>query len=233
MEYLMIQLIAPMGAFGLAGGHEYRRSAHYPTRSALIGLAGAALGVLRCDKEGQGALRALSTAIALYRVGTGLRDFHTMETIPAARIKHPRTRAHALKELKPSDNATSITRRDYVTDCAYTAAFWRRSDNAPPLSQLALAFKKPTFVPYMGRKSCPLSHPMNPVLLDAEDAKAALMGYHSAHMQHLNLPLHMISAEELSTYDTLEWMIDDPIDRERWHFQRRPAYIVYPAGEAS
>ena len=54
--WLAIVLAAPLASFGEEPGNAYRGTADRPTRSALIGLAGAALGIDRADGAGQKAL---------------------------------------------------------------------------------------------------------------------------------------------------------------------------------
>ena len=50
---LVVVLAAPLASFGENAGNVRRGTADRPTRSALIGLAGAALGVERADSTGQ------------------------------------------------------------------------------------------------------------------------------------------------------------------------------------
>ncbi len=56
--WLVILLSAPLASFAEEPGNAQRGSADRPTRSALIGLAGAALGIERADAEGQQRLAA-------------------------------------------------------------------------------------------------------------------------------------------------------------------------------
>jgi CRISPR system Cascade subunit CasD len=49
------------------------------------------------------------------------------------------------------------------------------------LSALQAALRKPTFVLYLGRKCCPPAAPLDPRLLQAESAHAALTAYAGSH----------------------------------------------------
>ena len=51
-EWLIIHLAAPFASFGEEAGNVRRGTADRPTRSALLGLAGAALGIDRADARG-------------------------------------------------------------------------------------------------------------------------------------------------------------------------------------
>ena len=82
-EYLVFDLSAPMGAFGSYAGHERRGSEIMPPRSAVLGLLGAALGIERSDHDGQAALRRYRVAVRLLAQSAPLRDYHTVQTVPA------------------------------------------------------------------------------------------------------------------------------------------------------
>lgn len=64
-----------MASFGEEPGNAARGSAQWPTKSALCGLVGAALGVLREDRDGQTALaNDYRFVVRAERRGTLLRD---------------------------------------------------------------------------------------------------------------------------------------------------------------
>ncbi len=223
-EYLVLALIAPMGAFGDLAGHERRGSALWPGRSAVVGLLGAALGIRRDDRDGLARLDDWRMAVSVLEQGHGFEDFHTVQTVPSARIRHPDTRAAALAALKPSDNAV-ITRRDYRTDCAFGVALWSGAD----ARGVCTALTRPRFTPYLGRKSCPLSAPMAPRIVTAPDVATAL--------QAVVLPARLAGREPvlIASDATLpgartETRWDVPIDRDAWHFARREVHI---SGNAS
>ena len=219
-NYVVLTLIAPMGAFGDLAGHEQRGTWSWPGRSALLGLIGAVLGVRRNDREGQAALGVWQTAVEVLMSGVQWRDFHTIQTVPSARIKHPATRRDALSALGPKDNGL-ITRRDYHSDCAFAVALWG-GDGAT----LCAALEHPHFIPYLGRKSCPLSAPMAPRHIQAESVQAAL--------EHAKLPgflpapegARLIASDEDpgSGWNETRW--DLPLDREDWHFGARRVYMI-------
>ena len=229
-QYLTFHLIGPMGAFGGPAGHEYRRTQNFPTRSAVLGLVGAALGVRRDDDQGQLALADIGVAVALYTVGQGFRDFHTVQSVTSNSIKSPSTRAAAM--LHPdADINTSLTQRDYLTDCAYSVALWIRGSDTPPLSTIAQALKKPFFCLFLGRKSCPISHPTGAVIVDVDKVQTALTQHEMP--SGLNLPSlpSQITSDHLDTYDREDWFMDDPHDRGLWHFRRRRAFTSFVKGE--
>ena len=98
-EFVIFTLAAPMGAFADLAGHERRHSGTWPARSAVLGLVGAALGVRRDEAARQQSLSRWRTAVSVLSRGVAFRDFHTVQTVPTARIKRPATRREALEAV--------------------------------------------------------------------------------------------------------------------------------------
>jgi CRISPR system Cascade subunit CasD len=229
-EFVIFTLVAPMGAFGGPAGHERRGTDRWPARSAVLGLIGAALGVRRDDAAGQKALTDWRMAVSVLSAGPVLRDFHTVQTVPAARIKRPATRADALAALNHSDNGL-ITRRDYRMDCAFGVALW----GGEGADRLVSALSEPVFVPYLGRKSCPLSAPMAAKSVQAASPVQALAQIMPPPFMPLDPANPMLVASDEPEGDTGQQEIfwDDPVDREKWHFSARQVHIFRPVkGEA-
>lgn len=219
-EYIIFRLIAPMGSFGGVAGHEWRGSNRWPARSAILGLIGAALGVCRDDVEGQQSLRKWSCAISVLSDSHPFQDFHTIQTVPSANIKRPTTRRVALSALKKSDNAT-LTRREYHTDCAFGIALWDGENT----HEVAHALNFPYFIPYLGRKSCPLAAPMKARVIEADTPQDALKQVTLPPWMDQNTARTIISDKPLPNA-WLETFWDDPIDRTLWHFAQRQVHIM-------
>ena len=223
-EFVIFTLAAPMGAFGNLAGHERRGSGDWPARSAVLGLVGAALGVRRDDAEGQEALAGWRVAVSVLSRGVAFRDFHTVQTVPTARIKRPRTRRDALEALGSADNPV-ITWRDYRMDCAFGVALWGLDGAAEVREALA----RPRFTPYLGRKSCPLSAPMAPQVVEAGSEIEALARVTVPPFLKVDpgRPLLVASDEPLDGgWQEIRW--DEPIDRTVWHFGLRTVHVGRP-----
>lgn len=225
-EFLVFTLAAPMGSFGDVAGHERRGSQLMPGRSAILGLIGAALGVRRADAAGQAALDVWQIAVATLASGTPLRDFHTAQAVPTARIKRPNSRREALAALRPEDNPI-LTTRDYLTDCAFAVALW--GGDAEAVEQ---ALKTPVFTPYLGRKSCPLSMPMAPRRITAETPAQALAFAAAPPWLPGAKPLHIASDPYPGQPGRIETRWDQPRDRAAWHFAPRVVTHLAPEAEA-
>jgi len=226
-DYLVLSLVAPMGAFGDLAGHERRGTHVWPGRSALLGLIGAALGVPRDDQAGQAALKVWKSAVSVLSSGTTWQDFHTVQTVPASRIKRPSTRADALAALHRGDNGL-ITRRDYRSDCAFGVALW-----GGDIASLEQALIRPVFTPYLGRKSCPLSAPMAPRTVSSPDPVQALsqiklpcfINLDPRHPQVIASDIDLTGLSGISGPCWQETRWDDPQDRDAWHFDQRIVYL--------
>lgn len=237
--WLVVVLAAPLASFGEGPGNAYRGTADRPTRSALIGLAGAALGVDRVDGAGQQAVGdSLLTVTRTLRSGELLTDFHTFQSLPAAKGFVP-TRAHAL--ARRPDLETSITRRDYRADGLWQAAYCAAPQATVSLEALRDAFLRPRFMLWLGRKSCPLAYPLVPLLVCADDPEAAFLE-HATFVTLRDSEVLLSGPGGIAVDDRVDWRAedrsgrlhrrnDDPRDRTRWHFSDRSEryYASLPA----
>lgn len=225
-DFVIFTLAAPMGSFADLAGHERRHSGTWPARSAVLGLVGAALGVRRDEQAEQEKLSRWRTAVSVLSRGVAFRDFHTVQTVPTARIKRPVTRREALEALRSGDNPV-ITWRDYRSDCAFGVALW--GGEGP--EEIREALSRPHFTLYLGRKSCPLSAPMAPKVIKAANPVEALARIQLPPFLSRDLnpkrPLMVVSEEPLYG-DRQEIRWDEPLDRVSWHFGPRTVHVARP-----
>lgn len=135
MATLLLRLAAPLQAWGVDSKFETRRTLPYPTKSGVIGMLAAALGISREDDEALKRLNELKFGIRIDKEGELLRDYHT-----------------AVGE-KPY-----ITNRYYLSDAIFVAGF--ESDDNELLSKLEFSLKNPAFPLFLGRRSCPPTMPL-------------------------------------------------------------------------
>ena len=181
MNYLVFQLQAPLSSWGESAVGEYRGTAEHPTQSALIGLLGAALGLLREDEAAHAALRdGYGFAVALLSSGSLLRDYHTAQVPSRSALKgRPKaTRRHELAVPK-NDLSTILSTRDYRQNAASLVAVQARNSVVPvhALAELASALRQPKFTLYLGRKACAPGAPLWPQVVEVESAQKAFDAY--------------------------------------------------------
>jgi len=165
-EYLILKLQGPMQAWGEHSFEGIRPSGNIPTRSALLGLLGACLGIGRNEMNKLQAL-ADSVGFAVRRDErfpmVKITDYHTVQD---ARVEYAGLKSHE----------TIQTWREYLLDARYTVAVWNYGGALVTLDNIEAAIKCPVFTPYLGRRSCPLARPLIEKRLQAENAQEAL-GY--------------------------------------------------------
>jgi CRISPR system Cascade subunit CasD len=233
MNWLVILIAAPLASFGEEPGNARRGSSDRPTRSALLGLAGAALGIERADAERQRALFvSLLTATRTLSPGGPVTDFHTFQSLPesAGRVA---TRADAL--ARRTELETSITRRDYRSDGCWQAAYVASDTTVVSLQDLQKAFLRPHFALWAGRKSCPLAHPLAPTIVEAEDAETAFrshartLGLNERSATSVAIDSRLATSARFNNARRHRRQ-DEPGDRVRWHFAARDEIIFRMEG---
>lgn len=236
-ELLMFQLYGPLAAWGEPAVGEYRPTATHPGKSQIVGLLGAALGLRRDqDAELTSLAEGLGLAVRIEANGDLGRDYHTIQVPPSRRGQRLYTRRD---ELLYGNLNTILSRRDYRLDAAWTCALWATDSAQYSLADLAEALRRPRFVLYLGRKSCPPALPLNPRILQAATLKQAFADYPMDERLAERLlpdehPLHHVWEAPLP--DGLEsgfanneylWQVprkDLPRSRTRWQFGTRDEY---------
>lgn len=249
METLIFQLRAPLSSWGEVAVGEYRPSAEYPSQSAIHGLLGAALGIDRDDDAAQTALRTgYRLAVGMLSQGRLLRDYHTAQVPGRTDLKK---RPHATRRdelsLPKTDLNTILSSRDYRQDAAALVAVQIMANAPYSLAQLAEALKRPKFVLYLGRKSCPVDAPLHPRVLNAETINTAFSDYQQqlADLWQQQLPKHTepnnfsvqkiawgddFGTDDLSVVgvkrDLSVTRKDQVITRQGWQFADRSEHIA-------
>ncbi len=249
METLIFQLQAPLSSWGEVAVGEYRPSAEYPSQSAIQGLLGAALGIARDDDAAQTAFRTgYRLAVGVLSQGRLLRDYHTAQVPSRTDLKK---RPHATRRdelsLPKADLNTILSSRDYRQDAAALVAVQAVANAPYSLAQLTEALKKPKFVLYLGRKSCPVAVPLHPRVLSAETINTAFSDYQQQltdlwrqqlpkHIEPNNLAVRKMvwgddfGADDLSVMgverDLSITRKDQVITRQGWQFADRSEHIA-------
>jgi CRISPR system Cascade subunit CasD len=174
-DFLVFRLQGPMAAYGEIAVGERRSTWSAPSKSAVLGLLAAGLGLDRAASADHAALdRGLGFAVRLDQPGRPLRDYHTAMAPKARKGARWRTRK---EELEAADLNTVLSERTYLVDPISTVALWCKSGEGIGLAGLADTLRRPRFTPYLGRKACPLGAPPRPIVASAADLDAAFAAY--------------------------------------------------------
>lgn len=136
MAVLMLRLAAPMQSWGTDSKFEVRKTNREPTKSGVVGLLAAALGVRRDQTEVLHRLNRLRIAVRVDREGVLLRDFHTAK----------------------SEKTSYVTRRYYLSDAVFLVGL--EDEDEDYLRSLEQALRNPVFPLFLGRRSCPPTLPL-------------------------------------------------------------------------
>ncbi len=225
-EYLMFQLYGPLASWGEEAVGEVRHTAMAPTRSALLGLLAAALGIRR-DEEERLTHFNQHYHLAVHSLSSRerwLRDYHTVSAPRESKKYRYHTRRDELC-LAPGEVGTLISLRDYRVDGYWHVAVSETPDAPYTLEALRGALLTPHFPLYLGRKSCPLALPLAPRLITG-----SLWEVFFKTMQEMRAPElgGIVQKEGLCYWDDPEENSlarqqtqrchDQSVSRKRWQF---------------
>lgn len=149
------------------GGHtyeDYRPSSLFPSRSGLIGLLAACLGIDRQDNARQ---QALSDSFIF--------------AVRSDESKHPVRKVidfHTVMDARKVDGTVNknpvVSRREYLYDICFTVAMQFREGACFSLEAVKKDIQCPVYTPFLGRRSCPLGQPLFHSVVSANSLLAAL-----------------------------------------------------------
>jgi len=148
---LFLRLEGPLQAWGdQESKFVIRRTAEAPTKSGVIGMLCAALGVPRPEAAERWLpnLSALRMGVRIDSPGVRWWDWHTVGAGMRMRI------AEAEGKTKPGP---MLTRREYLCDASFLVAL---RGEPGLIGDVEVAVKDPKWTLYLGRKSCPPCRPL-------------------------------------------------------------------------
>lgn len=241
MDYLIFQLQAPLSSWGETAVGEYRPTANYPSRSAIFGLLAAALGIDRVSEDGHHLLISdYSMAIGVQSLGSLLRDYHTSQVATESVLSNQPHNIRRDELIVPPEKRkdhlkTILSTRDYRQDATSLVAICSRKETMYSLDAIADALRKPKYVLYFGRKSCPPSLPLWPQVIEAPNALDAMNQY-LKQLAMLSESLTILPLEQLIWEDGVTAGCDVDIQvlrkdrllsRKNWQFGDRHEYIKF------
>jgi CRISPR system Cascade subunit CasD len=174
-RFLVLRLDGPMQAWGTHTYEDFRPSNLFPTRSGLLGLLGACLGVDRRDHEELNQLEAsVEFAVRLDRMASRPERDAPQEK-EALKLSDFHTVLDARKVDGSANKNPVVSRREYLYDAVFTVTVGEQPGALVSLDRIANALRRPVFTPVLGRRSCPIARPLlDAGPLEASDAKSLL-----------------------------------------------------------
>ena len=251
MDYLVFRLYGALASWGEIAIGESRHSAAYPGKSALLGLIGAALGIARDDQQRQDGLNS-GYQFALKRLNAGrlLRDYHTTQAPDSAGKFRYRTRRDEVVTGRER-LGTALSTREYRVDGVNLVAVKALAAAPFCVNDIKSALLRPKYHLYLGRKSCPLSAPLAPQVINSNGGFMSVLDLYESpaimpcHGNDNSRDRYWLSMDYLPQY-YWEGEIDDfaaaeegfdrtrvqtltrhdqPLSRTRWQFQPRLEYF--------
>lgn len=137
MPTLLLRLAGPMQSWGTTSRFDQRDTGKEPSKSGIIGLLAAALGIDRENWSDLAPLTSLKMGVRHDRPGILKRDYQTAQNI----ISADRSKKHD----------TAVTTRDYLADAVFLVGL--EGDNRSLLETVHQALQNPVWPLALGRKS--------------------------------------------------------------------------------
>lgn len=144
MPTLLLRLVGPMQSWGTTSRFDHRDTGKEPSKSGVVGLLAAALGIERENWTDLEPLSQLAMGVRHDRAGVPKRDFQTAKDV----ISADGTKVHA----------TAVTARDYLADAAFLVGLG--CEDRSLLERLHAALRDPIWPLSLGRKSYVPSEPI-------------------------------------------------------------------------
>lgn len=145
MPVLLMRLEGPMQSWGTQSRFTHRDTGREPSKSGVIGLLCAALGIDREDDTAIAPLAAMRMAVRIDRPGIIMRDYHT------AGGGLWKGRRYGVAKANGGTPDTVVSTRYYLSDAAFVVAL--QSGDRALLQDCDRALRAPVWPLFLGRKS--------------------------------------------------------------------------------
>ncbi|GAA1215024.1 type I-E CRISPR-associated protein Cas5/CasD [Kitasatospora nipponensis] len=203
MSVLTLQLAGPLQAWGASARFARRTTENAPTKSGVLGLLAAAVGLARDADRELAELATLHFGVRIDQPGNRVRDFQT---------------ARDLDTGKPMP----LSERFYLSDAVFVAAV---AGGETVVSNLYEALRRPTYLPYLGRRSCPPARPVELAVHPGNDLVGVLRAepwraadwYQRRREREADVELTVLTEEPASGSTPNATLRDQPISFDPRH----------------
>lgn len=152
MRTLLLRLVGPMQSWGGQSRFVERDTGLEPTKSGVLGLVCAAMGVPRTDDATLAQLGALWMGVRVDREGVVCRDYQTV-----GGGEWPGRKQYGVIKADGAAPDTVVSTRYYLSDAAFLVALGGARDW---LERVQAALRSPIWPLFLGRKAFPPSEPV-------------------------------------------------------------------------
>ena len=150
---LALYLDAPLQSWGHQSRFDRRTTLSYPTRSGVLGMLCAAMGLGKTDLAGLVRLDSLELAVYGFTAGSRLTDYHTV----GGGYDKKRQRQHIGRKASGAAGDTVLTYRDYLQGGRFGTLL---GGTVELLQELDAALRDPRWGIWLGRKCCVPASPV-------------------------------------------------------------------------
>ncbi len=136
VQTLALCLDAPMQSWGVRSRGNIRDAGREPSKSGVVGLLGAALGIARDDTAGTAELAGLRLGVRVDREGIVERDYHTTQKVPTT---------------TGGGHRTVVSHRYYLADALFLVVL--ETEDAALLARIDEGLRKPVWPLFFGRRA--------------------------------------------------------------------------------
>lgn len=155
MATLILRLAAPIQSWGDESKYNIRHTWREPSKSGVIGLICAAMGIHRDSEDIAKLAKTLRMGVRIDQPGTTMVDF---QTALAPLYSADGTARHTKDGSLQMSNAPDVTYRHYLCDACFVIGL--ESADRDLLQTIAQALQHPVFPLFLGRRSCPPTGPI-------------------------------------------------------------------------
>ena len=141
ISVLKLVLEAPIQSYGRQSKWDTRDSGYYPSKSAIIGMIGCAMGIERNDEYLDFLADNLSVSVRIDKNGKFMEDLQTVHEPVYT----------AVGGLKDGGTYHPLLNKVYIQDAIFTVFI---TGTISLLDKIYNAFQDPVWPVYLGRKSC-------------------------------------------------------------------------------
>ena len=146
-ELIILRLEGILQSWGENSKWNKRTTARFPTKSAITGMIGCAMGLPRESAELAKIAERINLGIRADRIGSVMNDYQTVQGMPDLYTA----------DGKKRNNNTLVTPREYLCDASFLVVIETEEDIA---NSIINAFNDPVWPIYLGRKNCIPSRPV-------------------------------------------------------------------------
>jgi CRISPR system Cascade subunit CasD len=211
MSTLLLRFAAPLQSWGVDSKFDRRSTGRSPSKSGVVGLCAAALGIRRNDADADdriAEIAKLKFGVRIDKPGKLIKDFHMAHGEafwdPKNRTKIDRgkkSKKSPKDSKEPKNDNAYRTNRYYLSDAVFLVGLEGDEDL---LQRIDKAINSPMFPLYLGRRSCPPEGQMS-LKIVPDNIEEALEKWPLLASSRRNRRWH---SEDDSDYEPLTIVID-------------------------